>query len=74
MIEIVRLGRPVRGEIREMHDEARTEGCHRWAAAVNNSIQLALTRTSGLSEVDGRQDTDQYQRSVVRGMGMQVSP
>src|SRR4051794_27649549 len=27
--------------------------------SVNSSIQLALTRTSGLSEVDGRQDTDQ---------------
>src|SRR5438046_10612774 len=26
---------------------------------VNSSIQLALTRTSGLSEVDGRQETDQ---------------
>src|SRR5205823_13695160 len=44
------------------------------ARSVNSSIQLALTRTSGLSEVEGRQETDQYQRSVLRGMGMQVSP
>jgi hypothetical protein len=29
------------------------------ASSVNSSIQLALTRTSGLSDVDGRQDTDQ---------------
>src|SRR5207248_1243868 len=44
------------------------------ARSVNSSIQLALTRASGLSEVEGRQETDQYQRSVLRGMGMQVSP
>ena len=37
--------------------------------SVNSSIQLALTRTSGLSGVPGRQDTDQYKRSVVRGIG-----
>ncbi len=34
----------------------------------------ALIRTSGLSGLEGRQETDQYQRSVVRGMGMQVAP
>jgi hypothetical protein len=41
---------------------------------VNSSIQLALTLVSGLSLVDGRHDTDQYQRSVRRGIGRQVAP
>ena len=43
-----------------------------WRA--NNSMNDALIRTSGLSGLEGRQETDQYQRSVVRGMGMQVAP
>ena len=55
---MVGLGRSVGGEVGQMEDEARPEavavGCK-----ANSSIQPALTLTSGLSGLVGRQDTDQ---------------
>ena len=43
-----------------------------WIA--NSSIQLALTRTSALPGVAGRQETDHQYRSVRRGIGMKSPP
>ena len=56
---MVGLGRSVGGEIRQMEDEAGAEAVAVRQCSVNSSIQLALTRTSGLSGLEGRQDTDQ---------------
>ena len=57
-VDLVRIGRSVGSEIGQMEDDAaRTSpasGCK-----ANSSIQPALTRTSGLSGLEGRQETDQ---------------
>jgi hypothetical protein len=58
VVELVGLRRSVVGEIRQVQDEAGAKASPS-GRSVNSSIQLALTRASGLSEVDGRQDTDQ---------------
>ena len=57
-VHLVRRGGTIFGEIRKMHDES---GADVLALGIEckSSIQLALTRISGLSEVDGRQETDQ---------------
>jgi len=58
VVEMLGLERSVGREIdRWTMNRARSPSVS--GRSVNSSIQLALTRASGLSEVDGRQETDQ---------------